>query len=308
MRTNHARWVPAALCVFTLLGWDALPAAAQYSQPDGPHRDGHPHDGHVADRLAEVLERLDRIADRLEGPQGEQRHVAVFVPQHTAHQSSGPWQPTPSAAAPQPVPPPTPSVPTGPQPPMRPEPPPVPPVGPMPGPGPQFQPPAVTRHMMPMQPGQLPPPLVEMLEGRDRQLAEMREMFEARASEMAEAHERQMAEMREAIEARVNEMAAVREQSEAMMAEMGKQVAETREQVAKTLQGMGAFKQQIEEARHAMGMFKEHAEKGGRRFDEMADRLNMLEREIDRLHAELRERDDDRDEDEDEEDDEEGDD
>ena len=49
-------------------------------------------------------------------------------------------------------------------------------------------------------------------------------------------------------------------------------------------------------------LIREHAEKGGRRFDEMADRLNMLEREIDRLHAELRERDDDDDDDEEDDD------
>ena len=280
MRTNIARWVTATLCAVALIAWAGQSAVAQYPQPDGPHHDGHahdghPHDGHMTDRLAEVLERLDRIAERLDRPQA-------------GPQPSGPYQPTPSA-----------STATGPQAIVRPVPPQPHPAPPRP----QFQPPAATRHMMPMQPGQLPPPLVEMLEGRDRQLAEMREMFEARASEMAEAHERQMAEMREAIESRVQEMAAARERSQAMLNEMGKQVAETRAQVAKTLEGMGAFKDRIEEARHAMGMFKERAEEGGRRFAEMADRLDLLEREIDRLHAELRERDDDRDDDDEEDDD-----
>ena len=145
-------------------------------------------------------------------------------------------------------------------------------------------------------PQQLPQPLVEILQGRDRQLAEMREMFEIRSREMAESHERQLTEMREAFDARSREMMAAREQGQQMLAEMGKQVSETREHVAKTLQGMGAFKERIEETRQAMASFKERAEDGGRRFAEMQDRLELLEREIDRLHAELRERDDDDDE------------
>jgi len=157
-----------------------------------------------------------------------------------------------------------------------------------------------------MPPGQLPPPLVEMLEGRERQFAEMRERFEVQTREMAETHQQQMAAMSASIDARIREMAAGGDQrGQAMMAEMGKQVAETRQHVEKVIQGMGAFKGQFEEARRAMGMFKERIEHDNHRFEEMADRMGMLEREIDRLQAELRER---RERDDDDDDDGEGDD
>jgi uncharacterized small protein (DUF1192 family) len=109
--------------------------------------------------------------------------------------------------------------------------------------------------------------------------------------------------MREAIEARIGEMAQGREQSQLMTAEMGKQIAEARAAVQKTLEGMGMFKERIEEARRGMAAFKERAEQGQRRFEEMADRIELLEREVDRLHAELHERGDHDDEDDEEEDD-----
>ena len=258
MSKNHARWATAAICAVTLSGWGCPSVQAQEGpRPPAPQHTVHPVDPHTVDRLAGVLERLDRLADRLDRAQGGPQPVP-HMPQAGAHPDpQPPHQVAPHGAGPHGV----------------------------------HVPQNAPHAQAGMSPGQLPPPLLEMLAGRDRQLAEMREMFEVRAREMAEAHERQMGEMREAMEARFREMAeGGSQQGQAMMAEMGQQVAETRKHVEKTLQGMGMFKEQIEGARRAMGEFKERAEQGQRRFEEMADRIGMLEREIDRLHAELRER------------------
>lgn len=175
----------------------------------------------VIDRLAEVLARLDRLADRLD------RQPSEPQPPWQRPQNSGPWFPQPNHH----------SLMEPPQP-NRPH-----------------MPPALPRPMPNMGPRQVPSPLLrEMLQGRERQLAEMREMFESRTREMAEGHARQMAEMQQAIEARDHELARTLEQSH-------------------------------------------------RRFEEMAERIELLEREVDRLHAQLHEPSDHDDDHEDEEED-----
>ena len=245
MRRIQAQRATAVLCAIMLWGSQAGPVAAQGFAPpptDAGLDDRRGQESQLLDRLTEVLQRLDRMADRLDREQGPPAGNGPFGrPPHAAGMNAavppnaGPWLP-PNVVPPQPH---LPSV-AGPDhsgphrawpnypglvpPPSRSQPMPVPPSveTPAPGPGPHSRPPAVSPRgaPFPLQPGQLPQPLAQMLESRDRQLAEMREMFETRMREMAEA----------------------REQSREMMAEMGRQLAETREQVAKLLQGMGAFK------------------------------------------------------------------